>query len=202
MIVDEGGFSEMAKHLGIEPKDLVSTILDSVKSRSWYVYRAGGSRSLDKSLQISLNSSEIAYAWDKVIKDVVGGREYIVDECDVDLKEGSMRYEIVLESDDSEIDRLNIYFGNGPGETVSASTHVVFADGKLGDEATKEIDEVLSTKMMDYEGLNFEHDYYDGVWSFSITVHTIHDFELPEFDEMLDLVKEIKKIAKAHGTSD
>ena len=203
MIVDEGEFSEMAKHLGIEPKDLVSTILDSVKSRSWYVYRADGNRSLGKSLQISLNSSELAYAWDEAIKDVVGGREYIVDECDVDLQKGTIWYGIDLpEGDDSEIDRLDLYFGDDPGEIVRASVQVLFADGRLGDEAAKEIDKVLDNATVDCAGLDFEHDYDNGIWSFSITVHTSHDFELPRFDEMHDLVKEIKKAAKAHGSHD
>ena len=199
MIVDEGEFSEMAERLGIEPKDLVNTVLDSIKSRPWYVARAGSNRSLGKSLQISLNSSEIAYAWNEAIKDVVGGREYIVEECDIDLKEGSIRYEIVFEDDDNEIDRLNLHFGDDPGETVSASVRVVFADGKLGDEAEKEIDEVLGATMIDCMDLGFEHDYYDGVWSFSVTVHASHDSELPEFDEVHELVKQIKKAAKAHG---
>ena len=199
MIVDEGEFSEMAERLGIEPKDLVNTVLDSIKSRPWYVARAGSNRSLGKSLQISLNSSEIAYAWNEAIKDVVGGREYIVEECDIDLKEGSIRYEIVFEEDDNEIDRLNLHFGDDPGETVSASVRVVFADGKLGDEAEKEIDEVLGATMIDCMDLDFEHDYYDGVWSFSVIVHASHDSELPEFDEVHELVKQIKKAAKAHG---
>ena len=203
MIVDESEFSKMAEHLGIEPKDLVNTVLESVKSRPWYVYRAGRNRSLGKSLQISLNSSELAYAWDEAIKDVVGGREYIVEECDVDLVKGTIWYGIVLSGDDdSEIDRLDLYFGDGPGEIVRASVHVVFADGKLGDKAMEEIDEVLDNEMVDCEGLDLEHDYYDGVWSFAITVHTSHDFELPGFDEMHDLVKKIKKIAKAHGARD
>ena len=203
MIVDESEFSEMAEHLGIGPKDLVNTVLESVKSRSWYVYSAGGSRSLGKSLQISLNSSELAYAWDEAIKDVVGGREYIVEECDVDLVKGTIWYGIVLpEGDDSEIDRLDLYFGDDPGEIVRASVDVVFADGKLEDEAMEEINEVLGGEMIDCDGLDFEHDYDDGIWSFAITVHTSHDFELPRFDQMHDLVKKIKKVAKAHGARD
>ena len=198
MIVDEGEFSGMAERLGVEPEDVVKIVLDNVKKRSWYVHRSDR-RSLDKSLEISINSSELAYAWDEAIKDIVGGREYIVEEADVDLQKRSMQYGIVFpKGSDSEINRMDLYFGYDSGEVVSASVDVELDEDELR-KVLEGIDDELSSSTLDCDGLDFEHDYDDGVLSFSITAHTGSDFQLPSFDEFHDLVKEIKKIARARG---
>lgn len=195
MIVDEGEFSEMAESLKVDPKYIVNAVLDSVKSRPWYVHRAVQKGSLGESLGVVLDRSEIAYAWDSVIKEVMGEREYVVEECEVDPLDNS--WYLLAPEGDCDIDSVHLQFGSDSGETVRASVEVELAGGKLSDEAMGKIDEEIGGAMLDCMGLDFEHEYYDGIWSFFIIVHTGSDPEMPEFGQMHDLVKKIKEIARA-----
>lgn len=199
MIVDESKFYKMAKSLGMDAEDIINTILDNIKKNAWYVHRAGLRRSLDKALEITINNSEIAYAWDEAIKHIVGGREYVVDDADVDLRNGNVWYEIVFpEGTDSEIDRLDLYFGSDSREVVSASVRVDL-DGTGLEKALEEIGTELGSAMSDCDDVDFEHDCNDGIFSFSIIAYTGRDFYLPGFNETNGLVKKIKEIVKLHG---
>ena len=196
MIVDESKFSKMAQSLGMDAEDIINTILDNIKNNAWYVHRTGSRRSLGKALEITINNSEIAYAWDEAIKHIVGGREYVVEDADVDLREGSVWYEIVFpEGTDSEIARLDLYFGSDSREVVSASVRADL-DGTALETALKEIGAELGSAMSDCNDVRFEHDYEDGLFSFSITSYTGRDFYLPGFDETNGLVKKNQRDRK------
>ena len=202
MIVDEGEFAEMAENLGMDAEKVVNTILNCVKSRAWYVHRTCGRRSLDKALETTINGSEITYAWDEALKRITGGREYVVEEAEVDLQRDSVWYGIVFpEGVDSEINRLDLYFGSDSGEVVHASVDAELSGGEL-EKALEEIYTEVGSTLHNCDDADFEHDCEGRVFSFSITAHTGRDFYLPGFDQTNDLVKKIKEIARSHDVQD
>ena len=202
MEVDEGQFEELAKELGITPKEVVEAVLNRTKDLPWQVRREAERKSLDKALGTLWSNAHIAHMWGEEIRKIIGDREYFVGDGDIDLQKGTGWYEVdFLTGDDSEINSVHLQFGKYTWETVSASVYVVLDDGKLKDEAVEKIYELAYFVAPDEDcPVELEQDYSDGYFSFSIMIYTTHHFSLPKFDEINDMVKKAKEIIRAQGS--
>ena len=197
MATDGGEFSGMAESLGAEPKDVAKTVSDDVKKRPGGACRSGRG-SLKKSPIIYADSSEAARAWDEAIRHIIGRHEYAVEESYINLQEREMWYSVALpEGGDVEIKEMELLFGHESGEIVSASVRVELDEAGLR-EVLEKIGGELDSAMQGCDGMDFDHDYHDGILLFVIDVRAGSYFQLPSFDELHDLVKKIKGIARAH----
>lgn len=198
--VDEGRFAQLAKDMGVTPKEAVEAILGVTESLPLYVNRAAKGASLGEALETLLDISGIAYVWDEAIREIVGGRRYAVQDGGVDLQKGTVWISVVFpDGAESEIASMDLYFGNDSGETASGYMDIALDDGELADEAMDEIHSLLfdMTLVEEYQ-FDFEYDYSGGTLSFSVTAHTGRDFTLPKFDEMNELFKKIKEVVDGH----
>lgn len=198
--VDEGRFAQLAKDLGVAPKEAVEAVLSATESLPLYVERAAKGSSLGEALGTLLDISGIAYVWDEAVREIVCGRRYAVQDGGVDLQKGTVWFSAVFpDGAESEIARMDLYFGNDSGETASGYMDIVLDDGELKDEALDEIHSLLfDMALVEEYQFDFEYDYSDGTLSFSVTAHTDRDFTLPKFDEMNDLFKKIKEVVDGH----
>ena len=204
--VDECGFEELANELGITPKETVDIILSQMKNIPYAMRRYAKNRSLDESLRTLLDCSEATYAWEEELKEIVGNRRHVVSEADIDLRKHVIRYYIDYpQGDDSEINHIELYFGDNSGEVVNASMDIELKGGKLSDEVLQEITDKIDGTVPDNDyPCDFEYSYDDGDLSFYITVHTDSGsrefkFDMPKFNDMNNLIIKIKEIIRAHA---
>ena len=196
--IDGSRFEELAERLKMTPEAVVDVFLDNLHNPPPCITtRAMNSGSLKNSMEDLINNSEAAYTMGSLIKNVVGDRDYWIDESGYDVENGVFTFGLSF-GKEVAMDSVLLQFGDAPLELVSASVDDVVLDNDV--DFLNEIHSVLDDLDDEYE---FSHEWVgDNYLSFMIQIELIGmgALVLPKMDDVEPVVRKIKEIIKNHDS--
>ena len=196
--VDGDRFEELAERLKTTPEVVVNTFLDSLHNPPPCItIHAMNSGSLKNSMDDLINNSEAAYTMGHLIRNVVGDRDYWIDESDYNMENGVFTFGLSFVGD-VVMDSALLQFGDVPLELISASIDDVVLDNDV--DFLNEIDSVLDKLDGEYE---FSYEWVgDRHLAFMIRIELIGmgALTLPKMDDVEPTVRKIMEIIKNHDS--
>ena len=196
--IDGDRFEELAERLKMTPEAVVNTFLDSLHNPPPCItIRAMNSGSLKNSMEELLHNSEAAYTMGSLIRNVVGDRDYWIDESGYDMENGVFTFDLFFDKE-VVMDSVLLQFGNVPAEVVSVLVDDIVLDNDV--DFLNEIHSVLDELDDEYE---FSHEWVgDNHLSFTIHIGLIGmgALVLPKMDDVEPVVRKIKEIIKNHDS--
>ena len=196
--VDGDRFEELAKRLKTTPEVVVNAFLDSLHNPPQCItIQAMNSGSLKNSMDDLINNSEAAYTMGSLIRNVVGDRDYLIDESDYNMESGVFTFALFF-GDDVVMDSVLLQFGDAPLELISASVDDVVLDNDV--DFLNEIYSVLDELDVEYE---FSYEWVgDRHLAFMIQIELIGmgALTLPKMDDVEPTVRKIIKVIKNHDS--
>ena len=196
--IDGSRFEELAERLKMTPEAVIDVFLDNLHNPPPCITtRAMNSGSLKNSMEDLINNSEAAYTMGSLIKNVVGDRDYWIDESGYDVENGVFTFGLSF-GKEVTMDSVLLQFGDAPLELVSASVDDVVLDNDV--DFLNEIHSVLDDLDDEYE---FSHEWVgDNYLSFMIQIELVGmgALVLPKMDDVEPVVRKIKEIIKNHDS--
>ena len=155
------------------------------------------SGSLKNSMDDLVNNSEAAYTMGHLIRNVVGDRDYWIDESDYNMENGVFTFSLFF-ADDVIMDSVLLQFGDAPLVLISASVDDVVLDNNVDflNEIYSVLDELDDEYTFSYEWVGDRH------LEFMIQIDLIGmgALTLPKMDDVEPAVRKIMEVIKNHDS--
>lgn len=201
--VDDELFTKLANDLKTTPENVVRVFLEHAKDIPHSIRLASVQQdgSLDATLEKLMKHAEPALIFARILQDIVGERDYVIDDGGYDLHAGTFWFEVgFLEGDTGEIDSVHLQFGKDSGQIISASMKDLVIENDAGTFLDQIYDVCYEFVDEDYE-VTFEHDWIEKDWlTFTIQIDTTPILDLPKIDDLEKMVKKIKEMFRSQDT--
>ena len=148
-------------------------------------------------MDVLINNSEAAYTMGHLIRNVVGDRDYWIDESDYNMESGAFTFALLF-GGDVVLDSVLLQFGDAPLELISASVDDVVLDNDVDflNEIYSVLDELDDEYTFSYEWVGDRH------LEFMIQIDLIGmgALTLPKMDDVEPTVRKIIKVIKNHDS--
>ena len=196
--IDGGRFEELAERLKMTPEAVIDAFLDNLHNPPPCITtRAMNSGSLKNCMGELINNSEAAYTMGSLIRNVVGDRDYWIDESGYEIEKGVFTFGLSF-GKEVAMDSVLLQFGDAPTEVVSALVDDIVLDNDI--DFLNEIHSVLDGLDDEYE---FSHEWVDDN-HLSFTIHIgligMGALVLPKMDDVEPVVRKIKEVIKNHDS--
>ncbi len=112
--VNEGLYSDLAKELDTTPENVIKIFLDHAKNLPHSVLSNANQKnsSLDTALENLMDNAEPAYLMGEIIQEIVGKRDYFVEDSGYDFEAGTFWFQIdFLQGDKGILSSAHLQFG-------------------------------------------------------------------------------------------
>ena len=196
--VDGDRFKELAERLKTTPEVVVNAFLDSLHNPPPCITtHAMNSGSLKNSMDDLINNSEAAYTMGHLIRNVVGDRDYWIDESDYNMEHGVFTFSLYFVGN-VVMDSVLLQFGDAPLELISVSVDDVVLDNDV--DFSNEIDSILDE--LDDE-CTFSYEWVDDrhlEFMIQIDLIGMGALTLPKMDDVEPTVRKIIEVIKNHDS--
>lgn len=191
--VNDELFSDLAKKLETTPENVINVFLDHAKNLPYSIISNANQKnnSLDTALKNLMDNAEPAYLMGEIIQEIVGDRDYTVEDSGYDFEEGTFWFQIDLsQGDKGIIETAHLQFGKTAVILGTFSIKDVLEKDVSG--LTDKIDSIIES-ISDEEHTTFDIEWIEENWaSITIGIYSNEILNLPKITVLEKIAKKIK----------